>query len=94
MDKSPSGPGQQTHPIPTFVGEPYDGNPAIEILRGDQGVLELLWLIEQELGMLRESLLVSDGSNAALAEANQIRSTIRGYLSRVRTLLQNLDHQI
>lgn len=86
MDKSPPGPDQGTNPIPSFVGEPYGDNAAIETLRGDGGVLEL--------GALRVVLLSSDASHEAQAEADRIRANIRYYLRRVSTLLRDLDNQL
>ncbi|KAJ5343619.1 uncharacterized protein N7506_003443 [Penicillium brevicompactum] len=90
----PPGPDQGASPIPSFVGEPYGGDAAIETLRGDGGVLELLWMVEQELGALREVLLTSDASDAAQAEAERIRANIRYFLRRVSTLLRDLDSQL
>lgn len=66
MDKSPSGPGREARPIPTFVGEPHDGNPIAEIIHGQEGIVNLLRYVEEGIGNLHEAALAENSSDEEL----------------------------
>ncbi|KAJ5345655.1 hypothetical protein N7452_003659 [Penicillium brevicompactum] len=91
MDKSPPGPDQEARPIPTFVGEPHDGNPITEIIHGHEGIVSLLRYVEESIGNLHEAALAENSSDEELQAA---RANIVAYIHWIQILLQDLEREV
>ncbi|KAJ5343620.1 uncharacterized protein N7506_003444 [Penicillium brevicompactum] len=72
-------------PYPNLNGEEDNGNLPVAILQGQEGILDLLYDVEERVGALHEAVLASSTSGATLEEADQIWFTIRANIRRFET---------
>ena len=94
MDKRPPGPNQEPSPISSFSGDPSDISRALGIIRGHQGILQLLRYVEESLPAVQQARIALDGSDAAMAELEAIRFDIRVRIDRIETLVEQLTSEI
>lgn len=78
-----------------LINGSYSGanRPAL-IIRGQEGLLELLRYVENHIATLHQAETASNCSDAALAQLQEARFDIRALIRRAETLLQELDWEI
>ncbi|KAK9857121.1 hypothetical protein MYU51_021763 [Penicillium brevicompactum] len=90
----PPGSNGGTFPISSFAGDPDDIGRALEIIRGEQGILQLLLYVEGKFQTLQQGRIAYDGSHAATAELEAIRFEIRARLRRIDNLLEQFESEL
>ncbi|KAJ5345654.1 hypothetical protein N7452_003658 [Penicillium brevicompactum] len=90
----PPGPNEGTFPTPSFTGDRDHIGRALEIIHGEQGILQLLLHVEVHLLSLQEARIAYEGSHDATAELEAIRFEVRARLRRIDTLLEELESEL
>ncbi|KAK9857117.1 hypothetical protein MYU51_021755 [Penicillium brevicompactum] len=92
MDRSQSGPDEGPLAIPT-AGEPTEGSEAMDIIYGQNGIIECLFQVEGILNLLPQTATASN-TGAGTAQAEEVQFNLQIHPRRLQQLLQALRAHI